>query len=113
MSPTARIQIEESDIISFHKYEWPENFEARIHELQQFHRPILCSEFMARGAGSTFDTILPIAQKYHVALINWVWSKEEARPICPGIHGSVPMLRRNRRSGSTTCFMKRKAIPDA
>jgi hypothetical protein len=26
---------------------------------------------MARGAGSTFDTILPIARKYHVGAINW------------------------------------------
>ena len=26
---------------------------------------------MARGNGSTFDNSLPIAQKYHVAAINW------------------------------------------
>jgi hypothetical protein len=26
---------------------------------------------MARGAGSLFDTIPPIAKKYHVAAINW------------------------------------------
>ena len=26
---------------------------------------------MARGAGSTFDTILPIAKKHHVGAINW------------------------------------------
>jgi hypothetical protein len=26
---------------------------------------------MARGTGSTFDTILPLAKKYHVAAINW------------------------------------------
>ena len=26
---------------------------------------------MARGAGSTFDTILPIARENHVAAINW------------------------------------------
>ena len=26
---------------------------------------------MARGAGSTFDTILPIAYKHHVGAINW------------------------------------------
>ena len=39
--------------------------------LQQFHRPILCTEYMARGAGSTFQGILPIAKKYKVAAINW------------------------------------------
>ena len=25
----------------------------------------------ARGAGSTFDTVLPIAKQHHVAAINW------------------------------------------
>ena len=71
MPPMARVQIEQSDVISFHNYGWPEQFEKVILELQQFHRPILCTEYMARGAGSLFDTILPIAKKYHVAAINW------------------------------------------
>ena len=71
MPPMARIQIEQSDVISFHNYGWPEDFEQRVKDLQQFHRPLLCTEYMARGAGSTFDTVLPIAHKYHVAAINW------------------------------------------
>jgi hypothetical protein len=71
MSPVARIQIEQSDVISFHNYNWPEEFERRIKQLQQFHRPILCTEYMARSNGSTFDTILPIAHQYRVGAINW------------------------------------------
>ena len=71
MPPMARVQIEQSDVISFHNYGWPEQFEQLILELQQFHRPILCTEYMARGAGSLFDTILPIAKKYRVGAINW------------------------------------------
>jgi hypothetical protein len=71
MSPTTKIQIEQSDVISFHDYDWPEEFEARVKELERFHRPLLCTEYMARGAGSTFDTVLPIARKYRVAAINW------------------------------------------
>ena len=70
-SPTTKIQIAESDVISFHNYGWPEEFEARIKELQPYGRPILCTEYMARGAGSTFDNSLPIAKQYHVAAINW------------------------------------------
>ena len=70
-SATTKIQLSESDVISFHNYGWPEEFEARIQELQPLHRPILCTEYMARGAGSTFDGSLPIAKKYHVAAINW------------------------------------------
>lgn len=66
-----RIQVEESDVISFHNYGWPEDFEQRVQWLKQYHRPLICTEYMARGAGSTFDTILPIAKKYHVGAINW------------------------------------------
>jgi hypothetical protein len=71
MSPMARVQIEESDVVSFHNYGWPEDFEARVKELEQFHRPLICTEYMARGAGSTFDTILPIAKAHRVGAINW------------------------------------------
>ena len=70
-SATTRIQLAESDVISFHNYDWPEVFEARIEVLKRYHRPILCTEYMARGNGSTFDTILPIAKRYNVAAINW------------------------------------------
>ena len=71
MPPLARVQIEQSDVITFHNYGWPEIFEKVIKQLQQFHRPIICTEYMARGAGSLFDTVLPVAQKYRVGAINW------------------------------------------
>lgn len=69
--PVARIQLENSDILSFHSYGWPEEFEHRVLQLETYHRPILCTEYMARDIGSLFDTILPIAQEYRVAAINW------------------------------------------
>jgi hypothetical protein len=71
VSQTAEIQLTESDVISFHNYEWPEGFEKRIKELQPLHRPIICTEYMARGAGSTFEGSLVIAKKYQVGAINW------------------------------------------
>jgi len=71
LPPLARIQLEQSDVISFHNYDWPEAFEQNVRQLQQYHRPLICTEYMARGNGSTFDTILPIAHRYHVAAINW------------------------------------------
>jgi hypothetical protein len=71
MPALARVQIDQSDIISFHNYGWPEEFEQRIRLLEQFHRPLICTEYMARGAGSTFDTILPITRRYRVGAINW------------------------------------------
>lgn len=71
MTAIARIQVEQSDIITFHNYGWPEEFEIKIKQLQQFHRPIICTEYMARGAGSLIETILPIAKRYSVGAINW------------------------------------------
>ena len=71
LSPMERIQLEQSDVISFHNYDNGPEFEKRIKWLQRYHRPILCTEYMARGNGSTFEGSLPIAKKYKVAAINW------------------------------------------
>jgi len=71
LDPSEKIQIAMSDVISFHSYDKPEEFEKRIAWLQPYNRPILCTEYMARGNGSTFQGSLPIAKKYHVAAINW------------------------------------------
>src|SRR5713226_7670377 len=71
LGPGAKIQIETSDVISFHSYDKPEVFEKRLLSLQQYHRPLLCTEYMARGNGSTFQGTLPIAKRYNVAAINW------------------------------------------
>ena len=70
-SETTKIQLAESDVISFHNYDWPEGFEARVLSLKPLGRPLICTEYMARGNGSTFDTVLPVAKKYNVAAINW------------------------------------------
>ncbi len=60
LEPIARVQFEQSDVMSFHNYNWPEDFEEHVRWLEAYHRPILCTEFMARSVGSTFDAILPI-----------------------------------------------------
>jgi hypothetical protein len=71
LHPMERIQLEMSDVVSFHSYEKPEEFRRRVLSLQGYHRPILCTEYMARGRGSTFQGTLPIAKEYKVAAINW------------------------------------------
>jgi len=71
LSPMAKIQIANSDVISFHNYDNAAEFEKRIVWLERYHRPIICTEYMARGNGSTFEGSLPVAKKYHVGAINW------------------------------------------
>ncbi len=76
-SPTAKLtgmeqlQLGQSDIVTFHDYGWPEQFEGRVKQLKLYGRPVLCTEFMARGNGSTFDGSLPIGKRYNVAMMNW------------------------------------------
>jgi hypothetical protein len=71
LTPIEKIQITQSDVISFHDYSWPEVFERRVRQLQAYGRPLLCTEYMARGNGSTFDGTLPLGKRYNVAMINW------------------------------------------
>ena len=65
------IQFENSDILTFHHYSDVESFERVIKELKTQNRPMICTEFMARGANSKFQTHLPVAKKYNVGMINW------------------------------------------
>jgi hypothetical protein len=71
MKPIEKLQLEQSDVISFHNYDKPEEFARRITWLQRYERPILCTEYMARPNGSTFQGFLPIAQRHNVAMYNW------------------------------------------
>ena len=71
LDATQKIQLENSDIITFHNYDSGELFERSIKWLERYNRPILCTEYMARGNNSTFQGSLPIAKKYKVAAINW------------------------------------------
>jgi len=71
LTKTEEVQVENSDVITFHNYSWPEVFEKEVLFLEKFGRPLICSEYMARGAGSIFDTVLPLAKKYKVGAINW------------------------------------------
>jgi hypothetical protein len=71
LSPMEKMQVELSDVISFHNYDAPEEFEKRVRWLQAYNRPILCTEYMARPNKSTFQGVLPVAKKYKVGAYNW------------------------------------------
>ena len=50
-----KIQFDNSDVISFHNYDQPRGVREADPWLQRYHRPILCTEYMARGNRSTFE----------------------------------------------------------
>ncbi len=78
-----RVQLRESDILTFHNYSTPAEFTKRIRSLSVYGRPILCTEYMARPRGSTFDAILPVAKKYRVGAINWGFVEGKSQTTLP------------------------------
>jgi hypothetical protein len=71
LSPMARFQLEESDIISFHSYDPPAKLRSRIASLRRYGRPLLCTEYMARPQGSTFEAVLPYLKEQKIGAYNW------------------------------------------
>ena len=66
-----RLQINLSDILSFHTYNTAEVVLEKITALTRYQRPLICTEYLARGLACTFETVLPILKKHHVAAYNW------------------------------------------
>lgn len=83
LKPIEKVSIDQSDIISFHNYDGADKFEKCIKQLQQYDRPIICTEYMSRGNGSFFETSLPIAKKYNVGAINWGLVDGKSQTIYP------------------------------
>lgn len=71
-TPSNEFMFANSDVITFHNYLEPQQLENQILELQhRFHRPVICTEYMARTHQSTFEGSLPIFKRYRVGAINW------------------------------------------
>jgi hypothetical protein len=66
-----RFQIENSDVITYHCYHNADRHLDWIHILKSHGRPLICTEYMARRFGSTFETILPMLKEQQVGAINW------------------------------------------
>jgi len=71
MTAMDRIQIDLSDVITFHNYDSPTELEKRINWLKRYNRPMICTEYMARGNGSFFVGGLLVGQAHNVGMINW------------------------------------------
>ena len=79
----AKIQLDESDVISFHSYDPPAKFSAEVRWLEKYGRPIICTEYMARPQGSTFESILPVAKEDNVGAINWGFVAGKSQTFFP------------------------------
>ena len=71
--PVRATQLANSDIITFHTYSPAKRTAAFMDELAgESDRPLfLCTEFMARPSGSTFQSCLPVFKQRNVGAICW------------------------------------------
>ena len=75
--------LDSSDVITFHSYDDSASVEREITALERYGRPIICTEYMARPRGSTFQAILPIFARRHVGAINWGFVAGKTQTIYP------------------------------
>jgi hypothetical protein len=71
LSAMEELSLNGSDIISFHNYEGLNGLKECVENLRRFHRPILCSEYMARPNGSTFNPNMAYLKEQKVGAFNW------------------------------------------
>ena len=83
LKPIERLQLEESDVISFHCYDDSITLAKKIQQLQRYNKPLFCTEYMARPNKSTFQSSLPVAKANKVAMVNWGFVDGKSQTIYP------------------------------
>jgi len=83
LGPMDRFLFAESDIITFHCYGNIGDMKKRVASLKRFGRPMICTEYMARVAGSTFPTILPFLKEQNISAYNWGCVSGKTQTIYP------------------------------
>jgi len=83
MTEIDRFMFENSDIITFHCYEPSEVFKKQALYLKQFGKPILCTEYLARGRENTFQELLPFLQENNIGAFNWGLVSGKTQTIYP------------------------------
>ena len=78
-----RIQLANSDVISFHTYGDVPSLERCLKNLATYGRPLLCTEFMARPNGSVFEPHLGIMQSHQCGAWCWGFINGKSQTIYP------------------------------
>ena len=79
-----QVSLLNSDVISFHTYDNTEKSNRLVRELlNKVDRPLLCTEYMARGAGSTFEGTLPTFHQNRIGAYNWGLVNGKSQTIYP------------------------------
>ena len=60
-----------SDLVTFHNYEPPERVAEVIRICERAGRPVVCTEWLCRQRGNTFQAILPVFKQHNVGWYQW------------------------------------------
>jgi len=71
MSAINQVCAERSDIMTFHAYSGPRGFKARAEATLEFGRPAICTEYLNRPGGCTFQALLPYMKSKRIGAIHW------------------------------------------
>lgn len=66
-----QFQLDASDFISYHNYSDAKSMLKDINRFKALGRPVVCTEYMARKTGSTFEAVMPMMKEHNVGAINW------------------------------------------
>ncbi len=83
METTSRLQLQNSEVISFHNYGDAASLGKAIGSLRRFNRPIFCTEYMARPNKSNFNPNLGLMKAQNVAAYNWGFVSGKSQTIYP------------------------------
>lgn len=75
--------LENVDLVTFHNYGDAPGVERQIQDLKAQGRPVVCTEWLRRTAGSEFRTHLPLFQREHVGCFNWGLVAGKTQTIYP------------------------------
>jgi cellulase (glycosyl hydrolase family 5) len=90
LDPLDQYMLDESDVITFHTYDRLGGTRRAVERLQKMGRPVICTEYMSRGSGSTFQTILPHFKEENVGAISWGLVNGKSQTIYPWASWKTP-----------------------
>lgn len=83
LSAVEYVQLQNSDVITFHNYGTLADLKRCVESLRHYGRPIICTEYMARPKGSTFDPHLKYMREQNVGAYNWGFVSGKTQTIYP------------------------------
>lgn len=94
-APLAQFELNSSDIVTFHNYEPLASTMQRVTAFRQWNRPIMCTEYMARSAGSTFFTHTKYFLKEKIGAISFGLVAGKIQTYFPWgspVNASIPLV---------------------